>query len=95
MTGPQFSKSDNGGLLDGSESMLQSGQVLLALAPSHEVFWQSVCRLSKQSSSQVMWSDVCCLQVAHLERQGNYLTVKDHQVVHLHPSTCLDHKPEW
>jgi hypothetical protein len=35
------------------------------------------------------------LQVAHLERQGTYLTVKDNQVVHLHPSTCLDHKPEW
>lgn len=35
------------------------------------------------------------LQVSHLERQGNYLTAKDNQVVHLHPSTCLDHKPEW
>jgi len=36
-----------------------------------------------------------CLQVAHLERTGHYLTVKDNQVVQLHPSTCLDHKPEW
>ncbi|MED6195048.1 hypothetical protein PIB30_034381 [Stylosanthes scabra] len=35
------------------------------------------------------------MQVAHLERPGHYLTVKDNQVVHLHPSTCLDHKPEW
>lgn len=35
------------------------------------------------------------MQVAHLERNGQYLTVKDNQVVHLHPSTCLDHKPEW
>ncbi|MEW5317289.1 MAG: hypothetical protein WDW38_008600 [Sanguina aurantia] len=35
------------------------------------------------------------MQVAHLQRQGQYLTVKDNQVVHLHPSTCLDHKPEW
>ena len=35
------------------------------------------------------------LQVAHLERTGHYLTVKDNQVVQLHPSTCLDHKPEW
>ncbi|KAL0903183.1 hypothetical protein M5K25_027540 [Dendrobium thyrsiflorum] len=34
-------------------------------------------------------------QVAHLERTGHYLTVKDNQVVHLHPSNCLDHKPEW
>lgn len=35
------------------------------------------------------------MQVAHLERTGHYLTVKDNQVVHLHPSTVLDHKPEW
>lgn len=35
------------------------------------------------------------MQVAHLERSGQYLTVKDNQQVHLHPSTCLDHKPEW
>lgn len=35
------------------------------------------------------------MQVAHLERQGSYLTVKDNQVVHLHPSTSLDRKPEW
>ncbi|KAF3836991.1 hypothetical protein F7725_004455 [Dissostichus mawsoni] len=33
--------------------------------------------------------------VAHLERTGHYLTVKDNQVVQLHPSTVLDHKPEW
>lgn len=35
------------------------------------------------------------LQVAHLERSGHYLTIKDNQTVQLHPSTCLDHKPEW
>jgi HrpA-like RNA helicase len=35
------------------------------------------------------------MQIAHLERNGHYLTVKDNQVVQLHPSTCLDHKPEW
>jgi len=35
------------------------------------------------------------MQVAHLERQGSYLTVKDNQVVTLHPSTCLDTKPQW
>jgi pre-mRNA-splicing factor ATP-dependent RNA helicase DHX15/PRP43 len=35
------------------------------------------------------------MQAAHLERTGHYLTVKDNQVVALHPSTCLDHKPEW
>jgi hypothetical protein len=30
-----------------------------------------------------------------LERTGHYLTVKDNQVVALHPSTVLQHKPEW
>ena len=35
------------------------------------------------------------MHVAHLEKTGQYLTVKDNQVVALHPSTVLDHKPEW
>mmetsp|Transcript_10387 Transcript_10387/g.18073 ORF Transcript_10387/g.18073 Transcript_10387/m.18073 type:complete len:703 (-) Transcript_10387:436-2544(-) len=35
------------------------------------------------------------MQVAHLEKTGTYLTVKDNQVVHLHPSNCLGSKPEW
>lgn len=35
------------------------------------------------------------MQVAHVEKSGVYLTVKDHQVVALHPSTVLDFKPEW
>jgi pre-mRNA-splicing factor ATP-dependent RNA helicase DHX15/PRP43 len=35
------------------------------------------------------------MQVAHLQKQGHYLTVKDHQVVGLHPSTVLDSKPQW
>lgn len=35
------------------------------------------------------------MQVAHLQRQGHYLTVKDHQVVALHPSSVLDSKPAW
>ena len=35
------------------------------------------------------------MQVAHLERGGDYLTVKDNQVVSIHPSTCLTDRPEW
>ena len=35
------------------------------------------------------------LQVAHLERGGNYLTIKDNQVVAIHPSSVLDSKPPW
>ena len=35
------------------------------------------------------------MQVAHLERSGMYLTVKDNQTVMLHPSCVLERKPEW
>jgi len=35
------------------------------------------------------------MQVAHLETTGAYLTIKDDQPVQLHPSTCLEHRPEW
>ncbi|KAJ2789269.1 Pre-mRNA-splicing factor ATP-dependent RNA helicase dhx15, partial [Coemansia guatemalensis] len=35
------------------------------------------------------------MQAAHLERNGQYLTVKDNQLVLLHPSSVLDRKPEW
>lgn len=30
-----------------------------------------------------------------MERSGHYITIKDNQMVNLHPSTVLDHKPEW
>lgn len=35
------------------------------------------------------------MQVAHMQRQGHYLTAKDNQVVAIHPSSVLDHKPHW
>jgi pre-mRNA-splicing factor ATP-dependent RNA helicase DHX15/PRP43 len=35
------------------------------------------------------------MQVAHKERQGNYLTVKDKQVVYIHPGSVIDSKPDW
>ncbi|KAH8740573.1 PRP43 involved in spliceosome disassembly mRNA splicing [Cryptosporidium ryanae] len=35
------------------------------------------------------------MQVACLHRAGHYTTVRDNQVVHLHPSCILDSKPEW
>ncbi|KAI6008792.1 P-loop containing nucleoside triphosphate hydrolase protein [Pisolithus orientalis] len=42
---------------------------------------------------------LCCgffMQVAHKEgEKGSYLTVKDNQVVNLHPSCGLDTQPEW
>jgi len=35
------------------------------------------------------------MHVAHLERSGHYLTVKDNQVVAIHPSSVIDQKPQW
>lgn len=35
------------------------------------------------------------MQVAHYEKSGHYLTVKDNQIVQLHPSTVMKSKPEW
>ena len=35
------------------------------------------------------------MQVAHLERVGHYLTVKDNQMVTFHPSTVVDSRPAW
>lgn len=35
------------------------------------------------------------MQVAHLERAGHYLTLRDNQVVLIHPSSVLEHRPEW
>jgi pre-mRNA-splicing factor ATP-dependent RNA helicase DHX15/PRP43 len=35
------------------------------------------------------------MQVACLQRSGNYLTVKDNQVVHIHPSSDVISKPTW
>lgn len=35
------------------------------------------------------------MQVVHLNCKGEYLTVKEDQVVHIHPSSCLDYEPEW
>lgn len=50
---------------------------------------------SFQSKSKCNLNFLISKQVAHLERTGHYLTIKDNQVVQLHPSTCLDHKPDW
>lgn len=35
------------------------------------------------------------MQAAHLQKQGHYLTCKDHQVVAIHPSSVIDSKPPW
>ena len=35
------------------------------------------------------------MQVAFKQKEGNYLTVKDNQVVYIHPSSVINSKPEW
>jgi len=35
------------------------------------------------------------MQVAHVDRTGNYLTLKDNQAVQIHPSCVLNYTPEW
>ena len=35
------------------------------------------------------------MQVAYLQKQGTYLTVKDNQVVYIHPGSVIDSKPDW
>lgn len=61
-------------------------QLVLQKVPKLVPCWTLIC---------VLYIYIYILQVAHLERTGHYLTVKDNQVVQLHPSTVLDHKPEW
>jgi pre-mRNA-splicing factor ATP-dependent RNA helicase DHX15/PRP43 len=35
------------------------------------------------------------MQVAYKQRSGDYLTMKDNQLVHVHPGSVVDSKPEW
>jgi len=35
------------------------------------------------------------MQVAYQQKGGHYMTVKDNQIVLIHPSTAIEHKPEW
>ncbi|KAI9143728.1 P-loop containing nucleoside triphosphate hydrolase protein [Paraphysoderma sedebokerense] len=35
------------------------------------------------------------MQVAKHDKGGSYQTVKDNQIVHIHPSSCLDSNPDW
>lgn len=57
---------------------------------------------STQFGSAKYYSNICkaittgfFMQAAHLQPTGHYLTVKDNQVVYIHPSCGLTQKPEW
>ena len=46
-----------------------------------------------QSCAVTTYIHVFNCQVAHLQKQGHYLTAKDNQVVAIHPSSVLEDKP--
>lgn len=77
---------------------------VLALLILHHRLLSCPHLLSRQVSTDFSSSDYYlnlkrCLagglfmQVAHLQKQGHYLTAKDNQVVAIHPSSVLDNKP--
>lgn len=35
------------------------------------------------------------MQTAYKQRNGNYLTIKDNQIVYIHPSSVVDSQPDW
>jgi pre-mRNA-splicing factor ATP-dependent RNA helicase DHX15/PRP43 len=35
------------------------------------------------------------MQVAYKQRTGDYLTMKDNQLVHIHPGSVVDSRPDW
>lgn len=58
--------------------------------------------LSNSEKSTSYFPNICLaltsgmfMQVACKQRDGKYLTIKDNQVVEIHPSSVVDTKPEW
>ena len=83
-----------------SRALLQAGNVRAQLQRNMERF--EIDLISTQDErklyTNVRKALVCgyFMQVAHKEGEKNaYLTVKDNQVVGLHPSCGLDQSPEW
>ncbi|KAE9399543.1 P-loop containing nucleoside triphosphate hydrolase protein [Gymnopus androsaceus JB14] len=69
-----------------------------ALAQAENVRAQLLRTMERFEVERIRQALVCgfFMQVAHKEgEKGNYLTVKDNQVVALHPSCGLDAQPEW
>ncbi|KAG9159155.1 hypothetical protein Leryth_027039 [Lithospermum erythrorhizon] len=55
-------------------------------------------RAAAQTNDELLHIRRLCWQNYFMQVAGSgwaLLTVKDNQVVNLHPSNCLDHKPEW
>merc|ERR1712203_1006157 len=79
--------------LDDDGNLTELGAIMAEFPLDPQLAKMLIASCEYNCSNEIL--SVTAMQVAHLERTGHYLTVKDNQVVQLHPSTCLDHKPEW
>ena len=66
------------------------------------MFKTGIQRVSEEFSSPDYYTNIrkalvtgFFMNVAYKDRSNHYCTVKDNQVVALHPSTSLNHAPEW
>ncbi|KAJ7710009.1 P-loop containing nucleoside triphosphate hydrolase protein [Mycena rosella] len=83
-----------------ARALAQADNVRKQLERTMERYEVDIVSLSDQNKlyANVRQALVCgfFMQVAHKEgEKGNYLTVKDNQVVALHPSCGMDTQPEW
>jgi pre-mRNA-splicing factor ATP-dependent RNA helicase DHX15/PRP43 len=83
-----------------ARALMQADNVREQLKRTMERFEVEVISLQDQKKMYMaIRQALCCgffMQVAHKEgEKGNYMTVKDNQVVALHPSCGLDTQPEW
>ncbi|KAJ7109278.1 P-loop containing nucleoside triphosphate hydrolase protein [Mycena epipterygia] len=83
-----------------ARALAQADNVRKQLERTMERYEVEIVTLSDQNKlyTNVRQALVCgfFMQVAHKEgEKGNYLTVKDNQVVALHPSCGMDTQPEW
>ncbi|KAG8726496.1 DEAH-box ATP-dependent RNA helicase prp43, partial [Ceratobasidium sp. 414] len=80
-------------------ALLQAENVRQQLERSMERFDLDLVGQSDQRKlfASIRQALVCgfFMQVAHRGEKNTYVTVKDHQVVSLHPSCGLDNTPEW
>ncbi|KAF9242809.1 P-loop containing nucleoside triphosphate hydrolase protein [Melanogaster broomeanus] len=83
-----------------ARALAQADNVREQLQRNMERFEVELCSVTDEKKMYIAIRKVLCcgffMQIAHKEgEKGNYLTVKDNQVVGLHPSCGLDTQPEW
>jgi len=81
-------------------SLKSAGDIRKQLEQMMVKFGLKLCSPNFQSVEYTASIKKCLISgyfthVAHLQRSGNYLTVKDMQAVAIHPSSAIDHKPQF